>query len=110
MAYQEKFGVPGELLHDDVNERLAELDAFLDGYFVALAMDRHESPLAPVMEAMQVMVNYDEKINYTRVDLAIKIMFEPVPKNRVQGTYGDLTNALSAFMGSRFPNAEGKNP
>ena len=110
MAYQEKFGVPGEMSNEDVNALLAEMDPFLDGYFMALALERHEAPVAPVIDALKVLVEYDEKITYTRIDLAVKVLFEPVSESRLQKTYGDLTSALSAFMGSRFPNAEGETP
>ena len=109
IKYQEKFGVPGNLSNEDVNARLAELDSFLDGFFIALAWERREEPVSPMQENMRVIVSYDEQIDYTRISIETSIMFEPFQQEHLKSVNEALNTAIHAFMGSRFPSAEGQS-
>ena len=90
--YIESFGIQGVVSPEIIIERFAELDSFIDGFFFALA---HEN----VFDILYPMV---QKIN--QIVIKIQILFDEVIENEYSNVQQYLNNAMTAFLGSRFPD------
>jgi hypothetical protein len=102
--FKQKFGAPGEVPSDEVNERLAGLGAFVEGYFCALVNVRLASPIRPSVSSMNVCVSYDSRINYTRIEMeAVVVLNHDGDLSGWDDLKADITVAMNTYLDSRFP-------
>ena len=102
LQFQQKFGVLGNVQSDDVTTRLAELDPFLDGFFLGVVLEKRIPSLNPIVESMQHMERYDEVIDYTRISIAVNVSMN-WPADLTTEIQTAFNNSMDAFLGSRFP-------
>jgi len=103
--YRESFAVPQLLTSDEVTALLAELDPFLDGFFLGLAHENVFDLLCPVVDSFEHTVIDDEKLGISRIKVLIKISMKMVTQQEYPTLQRCFNDAISAFLGSRFPNA-----
>jgi len=100
--FQQKFGTAGNIQSDDVTTILAELDPFLDGFFLGVALEKKIPILNPIVESIQHIEQYDETIGYTRVSISLNVSMNWID-DLITESQSSFINAMNAFLGSRFP-------
>jgi len=110
LRYKENFATTELIDANEVTTRFAELDPFLDGFFLGLARVGTFGLLNPVVKSIQHEVRHDKELSITRITIKIEVIMEMVAQQEYSRLQTYFNDAMNAFLGTRFPNiVEGKD-
>jgi len=101
--YKETFAVPGAITSEEVTCRMAELDPFLEGYFLGLAQGEKFPLWVPAVDSFQHTVIDEEKFGFSRVHIEVGIIFLYEEDSYRSGeARAHFDTAMNAFLKTRF--------
>jgi len=106
--YEERFACPERLSGDEVTARLAELDPFLEGYFLGLAKAGTEDLVNPMVERLNHALQVDEEKEVSVVSVSIDVLMVNVGGWEGRRLRQAFTDVMTAFLRTRFPTFGGE--
>jgi len=105
--YQERFACPGLPDAEDINSRFAELDPFLEGFFLCAAREGAMGLVLSIVDKIHHSIAHDEERLMSVVGIRVEVLMKMEQEVDYAVLQGAFMDAMAAFLGTRFPAFEG---